>query len=129
MKNWEKYEKEIREIGVDNLAIIDDKPVSCCDRDGARCFECQLDVTNCEDQVYDWLYQDADIVVGDIIKHKDADDVLVYVTQVSGNYFSGFGIAHDSLGETWWNCPMSPYVKTNKHIPLDKVIELIGGTK
>lgn len=59
MKNWEKYEKEIRSIVSKNgsLAVKNNKPVSCRD---IKCSECiAKSISNCEKKIFDWLYEDA----------------------------------------------------------------------
>lgn len=59
MKNWEKYEKEIRSIVSKNgsLAVKNNKPASC---RGTECSECiAKSIANCEKKVFDWLYEEA----------------------------------------------------------------------
>lgn len=60
MKNWEKYEKEIRSIVSKNgsLAVKNNKPASCID---IECSECiGMKMSNCEGKILDWLYTEVD---------------------------------------------------------------------
>lgn len=60
MKNWEKYEKEIRSIISKNgsLAVKDGKPAPCRD---IKCSECiGMKMSNCEGKIFDWLYTEVD---------------------------------------------------------------------
>ncbi len=60
MKNWDKYEKEIRGIISKNgsLAVKDGKPASCKD---IKCSECiGMKISNCEGKIFDWLYTEVD---------------------------------------------------------------------
>ena len=132
MKNWEKYEEELRKIGVNLFALIDGEPRKC---SGSYCRDCEFHKQNpingsCSHERTKWLYQDDGIRVGDVVQpNLDGYKVLVYVTYTNGDLFSGIGISSDNLGMTYSNHEKEMWTKTNKHVPLDKVIELIGGTK
>lgn len=60
MKNWEKYEKEIRSIISKNgsLAVKDRKPASCRDTECSECIGMKM--SNCEGKIFDWLYTEVD---------------------------------------------------------------------
>ena len=60
MKNWDKYEKEIRGIISKNgsLAVKDGKPASCMD---IECSECiGMKMSNCDGKIFDWLYAEVE---------------------------------------------------------------------
>lgn len=58
MKNWEKYEKEIKKIGIGNIAITKKGKLSDC-RD-THCKECIGDKNGCDYAFTEWLYQEAE---------------------------------------------------------------------
>lgn len=60
MKNWEKYEKEIRSIVSKNgsLAVKNNKPASCRDTECSECIA--MKISNCDGKIFDWLYTEVD---------------------------------------------------------------------
>ena len=90
MKNWEKYEEELREIGVTDFSVVNGEVKSCA---LTNCGECLFNSTTCEDEITDWLYNDVDkIVVGDFVKYIGVDTRIVYVTYTDDLGFSGIGV-------------------------------------
>lgn len=125
MKNWERFEKEIREIGVDRLALVNGVPCECCT---VNCSECQLPTDECEESTYDWLYQDVTIRVGDVVRYTGtykSGDLLLYVTHTDGMYLSGLSISENSFGETIERYNIRHFKPTDKHVPLEDIIKLI----
>lgn len=61
MRNWEKFEAEIKTVvsGNGSLAVKDGKPANCGD---IVCKECIAKGMNgCEKKIYDWLYAEAEV--------------------------------------------------------------------
>ena len=59
MKNWEKYEKEIKAIGIFNLKITKDGRVVKCENES--CSDCIFnDGPDCIHEMSYWLYKDAE---------------------------------------------------------------------
>ena len=62
MKNWEKYEKEIKEIGATSLAVDKTGKIKHCL--GIECEDCIGNEDSCEDScdkaITKWLYQEAE---------------------------------------------------------------------
>lgn len=62
MKNWEKYEKEIKELGIDNFAVTETGEVKPCNDIG--CHECIFSDTDdvseysCSKVQINWLYEE-----------------------------------------------------------------------
>lgn len=62
MKNWEKYEKEIKELGIDNFAVTETGEVKECN--DTRCHECKFSDTDdvseysCSKVQINWLYEE-----------------------------------------------------------------------
>ena len=85
MKNWEKYEEELRKIGVNLFALIDGEPRKC---SGSYCRDCEFHKQNpingsCSHERTKWLYQDDGIRVGDVDRENVlVENPLAYVTPV-----------------------------------------------
>ena len=59
MKNWEKYEKEIKALGINNFSVSKDGEVDECVN--KRCSECRFgEEGKCFENIVDWLYEDAE---------------------------------------------------------------------
>ena len=57
MKNWEKYEKELKEFGIENLAVSNGNVCNCKD---TKC-NCCCFYEDCRDIIkINWLYSEAD---------------------------------------------------------------------
>ena len=92
MKNFEYWEKEVKEIiryGED-VAIVDDKPVECC---GCDCNDCQLynsNDGNCTFNVLNWLYEE----------HIDKPKINKRTKSFFDSIETGW-VARESNGELW----------------------------
>ena len=59
MKNWEKYEEEIKAIGINNFSITKDEEVVECGDHG--CYDCKFNGdSHCMDIMSHWLYEEAE---------------------------------------------------------------------
>lgn len=61
MKNWEKYEKEIKEFGIYNIAVTETGEVKSCD--DMQCSECKFSIPvitqhSCYERMTNWLYEE-----------------------------------------------------------------------
>ena len=60
MKNWEKFEKEIRVIGLTNIAVVNGRVIHCDDVEKCNCCELSAYKDNCLAELINWLYSEAD---------------------------------------------------------------------
>jgi hypothetical protein len=58
MKNWEKYEEEIKKIGVGNMAIDKNGKTGHCA--AMACRKCIGYKNGCDRTITEWLYQEAE---------------------------------------------------------------------
>lgn len=58
MKNWEKYEKEIKKIGVGNMAIDKNGKIGHCV--AMDCRKCIGYKNGCDRTITEWLYQEVE---------------------------------------------------------------------
>lgn len=58
MKNWEKYEEEIKKIGVGNMAIDKNGKIGHCV--AMACRKCIGYKNGCDRTITEWLYQEAE---------------------------------------------------------------------
>lgn len=61
MKNWEKWEKEIKEYGVHHISLKNDKIVSCRDCDLCQFSSQHNNGEPCGKTIANWLYKEAPI--------------------------------------------------------------------
>ena len=58
-KNWEKYEEEIKKIGIGNLTIYNGTTANC--RYIPDCSLCDFsNIKGCDKKITEWLYQEAE---------------------------------------------------------------------
>ncbi len=58
MKNWEKYEKEIKALGIGNLAVDKNGKIGDCRE--MECEKCIGYKNGCDNAFTKWLYQEAE---------------------------------------------------------------------
>lgn len=58
MKNWEKYEKEIKALGIGNLAVDKNGKIGDCGE--MECEKCIGYKNGCDNAFTEWLYQEAE---------------------------------------------------------------------
>lgn len=59
MKNWEKYEQEVKKIGIGNLAISNGAPANC--KYIPDCSLCDFfKIKGCDKKITERLYQEAE---------------------------------------------------------------------
>ena len=58
MKNWEKYEKEIKKIGIGNIAADKNGKIGDCRK--MSCKKCTGYKNGCDNAFAEWLYQEAE---------------------------------------------------------------------
>lgn len=82
MKNWEKYEEEIKAVDY-SLAVVNGKATQCID---TACSDCKFDHDgiDCEATMMKWLYEDADegIQPIDTAKEYTMDDLVERINEI-----------------------------------------------
>lgn len=58
MKNWEKYEKEIKELGLAHIAVTKNGKMKMCNKECDDCIFNENENTHCSDSFLDWLYEE-----------------------------------------------------------------------
>lgn len=83
MKNFEKFEKEIREIGLKDFGLVHGCPIRCSDI--AACSDCDFEgYDGCEKTSLDWLYAEYESPVG-IDWTKVPIDARIIITMPNGS--------------------------------------------
>lgn len=59
MKNWEKYEKQIKENGLAHIAVTKNGKMKMCNKECDDCIFNDNENTHCSDSFLDWLYEEA----------------------------------------------------------------------
>ena len=80
MKNWEKYEEEIKECGYD-IARVNGSIIEC---SASHCDYCDYNMHDCDVDKMKWLYEDADegIQPIDTAKEYIMDDLVERINEI-----------------------------------------------
>ena len=132
MKNWEKYENEIKRLGIFNVAVLEDtgEIVPCKLSEGVYrfCNGCKFKNTDCGKALTKWLYKEAE-------EEKKPEpprltqEEYIFITNLYSGYiardFDGYLFVYDEKPEkkwdTWEASPVDCYFAVNKELFKDVV--------
>lgn len=135
MKNWEKYEKEIKRLGLFNIAVLEDtgEIVHCRvfqNIDKNMCRRCKFDNTNCNDGLTVWLYEEAEEEKRSVAPPpKLTPEEYIFIKNIYDGYMArdidGELFIYDSKpereGDMWGADIIDGYIRINKELFKDVV--------